>query len=32
MFKLKSPRQQEQILALALSQIDNLLKGMQNDV
>ena len=31
MFKLKSPRQQEQILALAMRQIEKLLKGMQND-
>ena len=31
MFKLKSPRQQEQILALAMRQIEKLLKEMQND-
>ena len=31
MFKLKSPRQKEQILALAMRQIEKLLKEMQND-
>ena len=31
MFKLKSPSQQEQILALALRQIEKLLKEMQNE-
>ena len=31
MIKLKSPRQQEQILALAMRQIEKLLKEMQND-
>ncbi|MDP7171906.1 MAG: hypothetical protein QGF45_11105 [SAR324 cluster bacterium] len=31
MFKLKSPRQQEQILDLAMRQIEKLLKEMQND-
>jgi len=31
MFKLKTPSQQEQILALAMRQIEKLLKGMQND-
>ena len=31
MFKLKSPRQQEQIFALAMRQIEKLLKEMQND-
>jgi len=31
MFKLKSPSQQEQILALAMRQIEKLLKEMQNE-
>jgi hypothetical protein len=31
MFKLKTPSQQEQILALAMRQIEKLLKEMQND-
>ena len=31
MIKIKSPRQQEQILALAMRQIEKLLKEMQND-
>ena len=31
MIKLKSPRQQEQIIALAMRQIEKLLKEMQND-
>ena len=31
MFKLKSPSQQEQILALAMRQITKLLKEMQNE-
>ena len=31
MFKLKSPRQQEQILDLAMRQIEKLLTEMQND-
>ena len=31
MFKLKSPSQQDQFLALAMSQIEKLLKGMQNE-
>ena len=31
MFKLKSPSQQEQILALAMRQIEKLLKEMQGD-
>ena len=31
MFKLKSPSQQDQILALVMRQIEKLLKEMQND-
>ena len=31
MFKLKSPSQQEQLLALAMRQIEKLLKEMQNE-
>ena len=32
MFNLKSPRQQDQILALVMRQIEKLLKAMQNEL